>query len=162
MCFFSLCRLGGTQAVSFCVVASQAMQMEYDNTTNVYTYAKLYHQKRPGCWSSPEDLRMIYRILSYLPSDLELLKCTEIRTELDDLTTVTPDLYSKICSNGNISSSLNSNPAQGTVLGANNSGNTVMLMNGNGTANTSGGGGGDDEFSVVVTESSVVATNIDV
>lgn len=106
---------------------------------------------------------MIYRILSYLPSDLELLKCTEIRTELDDLTTVTPDLYSKICSNGNISSSLNSNPTQGAMtLTANNSANNVMLMNGNGTSNSGGGGGGDDEFSVVVTESSVVATNIDV
>lgn len=115
------------------------MQMEYDNTTNIYTYAKLYYNKRPGVWNSPEDLRQIYRILSYLPADLQLLKCTEIRTELEDITTVTPDLYSKICSNGNISSSLNSNPA------------------------TNGGGGcqvnakmnsdENDEFSVVVTES---------
>lgn len=146
--------------------------MEHDGTTNVYTYAKLYHQKRPGCWQSADDLRHIYHILAHQPKDLELLKCTEIRTELDDLTTVTPDLYSKICSNGNISSSLNANP--GGLIG----GVAAMQLNGcsgmtsgaaanNGDGMLAGGGkgggagAGEDEFSVVVTEP-VVATNIDV
>lgn len=153
------------------------MQMEHDSTTNVYTYAKLHHQKRPGCWQSADDLRQIYRILAHLPPDLELLKCTEIRTELDDLTTVTPDLYSKICSNGNISSSLNANPNGmpvngGMGGGAATAGNAQMLLNGSGSsASTTGGGSGgggdgmgggtEEEFSVVVTESEV-ATNIDV
>lgn len=150
------------------MVSAQAMQMEHDATTNVYTYAKLYHQKRPGCWQSADDLRHIYHILAHQPKDLELLKCTEIRTELDDLTTVTPDLYSKICSNGNISSSLNANP--GGLMG----GMAAMQLNGgtggnaaggaanNGDAMGGGGGGaGEDEFSVVVTEP-VVSTNIDV
>lgn len=115
------------------------MQMEYDSTTNVYTYAKLYHNKRPGVWNSSGDLKQIYRILAYLPPDLNLLKCTEIRTELEDITTVTPDLYSKICSNGNISSSLNTNPTS-------NNGMTVakMITDEN------------DEFSVVVTESNTI------
>lgn len=111
--------------------------MEYDNTTNIYTYAKLYYNKRPGVWSSVDDLRQIYKILSYLPSDLQLLKCTEIRTEFEDMTTTTPDLYSKIGSNGNISSSLNSNN-----IAANNGGGTVVAK-----INS------EDEFSVVVTES---------
>ncbi len=124
--------MGGTQAITFCVIASQAMQMEYDSTTNVYTYAKLYHNKRPGVWNSVDDLKQIYTLLSYLPSDLSLLKFTEIRSELEDVTTAAPDLYSKVTSNGNISSSL-INTTNGTAI-----------INGNGE---------NEEFSVVCTES---------
>lgn len=82
------------------------MQLEYDTTANIYTYAKLYHNKRPGIWTTAEEVKQIYRILTYLPSDLQLLKCTALRTEFEEVTTATPDLYSKICSNGNISSAL--------------------------------------------------------
>lgn len=120
--------------------------MEYDNTVNVYTYAKLYHNKRPGIWTSVDDLKQIYRILSYMPSDLNLLKCTELRTEMEDVTTATPDLYSKICSNGNISSTLNT---QNSIITTN--GGTVKLNNMNGT-NGVGVGVDGEEFSVVVTE----------
>lgn len=129
---------GGVDTATFCLLASQAMQLEYDNTANVYTYAKIYHNKRPGIWQSVDNLKVIFRILSYLPSDLTLLKCTEIRTELDDVTTATPDLYSKICSNGNISSTLNS--TQNPIINADGKMNGGLYSNGN------------DEFSVVVTE----------
>lgn len=89
------------------------MEIEYDGTANIYAYAKLYHNKRPGVWTSSDDIRLIYNILSYLPTNLQLLKRTAIRTEFEDVTTATPDLYSKICSNGNISSALlNSNLIQ--------------------------------------------------
>lgn len=103
------------------------MQMEYDKSANIYTYAKLYHNKRPGIWSSAADLKQIYHILTYLPNDLNLLKCTEIRSELEDITTVTPDLYSKICSNGNISSNLNANNSIATSNGV----GTVVVKMGN-------------------------------
>lgn len=83
------------------------MQIEYDQTANIYTYAKLYHNKRPGIWTSYEDIKQIYLILSYLPSNLALLKCTAIKSEIDDIATATPDLYSKICSNGSIGNNLN-------------------------------------------------------
>lgn len=83
--------------------------MEYDNTANIYQYVKLYHNKRPGVWTSSEDIRMIFRILAEMPSNLNLLQKTQIPSEIEDLPTATPDLYSKICSNGNISSTLNSN-----------------------------------------------------
>ncbi|XP_055315021.1 tyrosine-protein phosphatase 99A isoform X1 [Sitodiplosis mosellana] len=135
-------RYGGTEACSFCIITSQAMQMEFDSTANVYTYAKLYHNKRPGVWQSVDDLKQIYRILSYLPSDLTLLKCTELRTEIEDCTTATPDLYSKICSNGNISSSLNT--TQNSIIATN--GGTTVKLNGGIISN------GNDEFSIVVTE----------
>uniref|UniRef100_A0A182N755 Putative receptor-type tyrosine-protein phosphatase mosPTP-1 n=1 Tax=Anopheles dirus TaxID=7168 RepID=A0A182N755_9DIPT len=101
-------RYGGFQACQFCAISSLAMQLEYDQTANIYTYAKLYHNKRPGIWTSYDDIRQIYRILSYMPKELGLLKCTELRTEFDDaaMMTATPDLYSKICSNGSINNQL--------------------------------------------------------
>ncbi|KAH8419235.1 hypothetical protein KR222_011240, partial [Zaprionus bogoriensis] len=92
-------RYGGAQACTFCAISSLAIEMEYCNTANVYQYAKLYHNKRPGVWTSSEDIRLIYNILSFLPGNLSLLKRTALRTEFEDVTTATPDLYSKICSN---------------------------------------------------------------
>ncbi|XP_017131248.1 tyrosine-protein phosphatase 99A isoform X6 [Drosophila elegans] len=95
-------RYGGAQACTFCAISSLAIEMEYCSTANVYQYAKLYHNKRPGVWTSSEDIRVIYNILSFLPGNLNLLKRTALRTEFEDVTTATPDLYSKICSNGNV------------------------------------------------------------
>ncbi|XP_030370999.1 tyrosine-protein phosphatase 99A isoform X2 [Scaptodrosophila lebanonensis] len=95
-------RYGGAQACTFCAISSLAIEMEYCSTANIYQYAKLYHNKRPGVWTSSEDIRLIYEILSYLPGNLHLLKRTALRTEFEDVTTATPDLYSKICSNGNV------------------------------------------------------------
>ncbi|XP_035894669.1 tyrosine-protein phosphatase 99A isoform X1 [Anopheles stephensi] len=117
-------RYGGFQACQFCAISSLAMQLEYDHTANIYTYAKLYHNKRPGIWTSYDDIRQIYRILSYMPKELGLLKCTELRTEFDDaaMMTATPDLYSKICSNGSINNQLAGGTPDGGV--------------GNGTATT--------------------------
>ncbi|XP_068157399.1 tyrosine-protein phosphatase 99A isoform X3 [Drosophila tropicalis] len=95
-------RYGGAQACTFCAISSLAIEMEYGNTANIYQFAKLYHNKRPGVWTSSEDIRVIYNILSFLPENLSLLKRTALRTEFEDVTTATPDLYSKICSNGNV------------------------------------------------------------
>ncbi|XP_020811957.1 tyrosine-protein phosphatase 99A isoform X5 [Drosophila serrata] len=95
-------RYGGAQACTFCAISSLAIEMEYCSTANIYQYAKLYHNKRPGVWTSSEDIRVIYNILSFLPGNLNLLKRTALRTEFEDVTTATPDLYSKICSNGNV------------------------------------------------------------
>jgi Protein-tyrosine phosphatase len=105
-------RYGGTEAATLCVISSLAHQLEYYKTANIYMYAKLFHNKRPGIWTSSSDLSIIYKILAAFPtSNFELLKFTALKTEFDDsLVTATPDLYSKtpdlfskICSNGNIS-----------------------------------------------------------
>lgn len=130
-------RYGGAPASIFCIVSSLAMEMEYDKTCNIYTYSKLYHNKRPGIWSSVEEIQQIYRILTYLPSEPKLLQLTEIRTEMDDQPTATPDLYSKICSNGNISSQL---------LPASNS----FTMNGNGIGNGGCGGGAGGGMATII------------
>ncbi|XP_067618842.1 tyrosine-protein phosphatase 99A isoform X2 [Eurosta solidaginis] len=95
-------RYGGAQACTFCAISSLAMEMEHCNTASIYQYAKLYHNKRPGVWTSSEDIRLIYNILSFLPRNLQLLERTALRTEFEDVTTATPDLYSKICTNANI------------------------------------------------------------
>ncbi|XP_058981493.1 tyrosine-protein phosphatase 99A isoform X2 [Musca domestica] len=94
-------RYGGAQACTFCAISSLAIEMEYCQMANIYQYAKLYHNKRPGVWTSSEDIRLIYNILALLPRNLQLLKRTAIKIEIEDVTTATPDLYSKICSNGN-------------------------------------------------------------
>lgn len=119
-------RYGGAPASIFCAVSSLAMEMEYDKTCSIYAYAKLYHDKRPGIWSSVEEIQQIYRILTYLPSEPCLLKLTEIKTEFEDQATATPDLYSKICSNGNISSQLLP------------SSNSLAMLNGGGSNNNNG------------------------
>lgn len=123
-------RYGGAPASIFCAVSSLAMEMEYDKACSIYTYAKLYHNKRPGIWSSVEEIQQIYRILTYLPSEPNLLKLTEIKTEIEDQATATPDLYSKICSNGNISSQLL--PSSNSLAGLNGGGNGTATIVGNG------------------------------
>ncbi|XP_052891620.1 tyrosine-protein phosphatase 99A isoform X2 [Anopheles moucheti] len=124
-------RYGGFQACQFCAISSLAMQLEYDQTANIYTYAKLYHNKRPGIWTSYDDIRQIYRILSYMPKDLGLLKCTELRTEFDDaaMMTATPDLYSKICSNGSINNQLTGGTPDGVGNGTATTTTTTTSIN---------------------------------
>lgn len=87
-------------------------------------YTKLYHNKRPGIWVSPESIATIYKILAAFPKGFELLKHTALKTEFDDSLAVatpdlfskTPDLYSKICSNGNISNHLSNGKGNGNSV----------------------------------------------
>jgi receptor-type tyrosine-protein phosphatase gamma len=117
-------RYGGAEAATLCTVSALAHQLEYDKTANVYMYTKLYHNKRPGIWSSPENIALIFKILSLFPKGFEILKHTALRTEFDDsivtatpdLFSKTPDLYSKICSNGNISNHLSNGNGNGNSV----------------------------------------------
>ncbi|CAB3361379.1 Hypothetical predicted protein [Cloeon dipterum] len=45
-------RFGGTEAATFCCLTSLTKQLEYESNVDVYMYAKLYHNKRPGIWKS--------------------------------------------------------------------------------------------------------------
>lgn len=61
-------------------------------------YTKLYHNKRPGIWCTPDSILLIYKILALFPKGFEISKHTALRTEFDDsMVTATPDLFS----NGN-------------------------------------------------------------
>lgn len=117
-------RYGGAEAATLCTVSSLAHQLEYDKTANIYMYTKLYHNKRPGIWVSPDNIAMIYKILAAFPKGFELLKHTALKTEFDDalatatpdLFSKTPDLYSKICSNGNISNHLSNGNGNSVIV----------------------------------------------
>lgn len=123
-------RYGGAEAATLCVVSSLAHQLEYDKTANIYMYTKLYHNKRPGIWSSPDNIAMIYKILAAFPKGSELLKQTALKTEFDDslvtatpdLFSKTPDLYSKMCSNGNISNHLSNGNGNSMIVKMKNDG----------------------------------------
>lgn len=90
-------------------------------------HAKLYHNKRPGIWTCPEDIKHIYNILSFCPNNLHLLQETSLRTEFDDVAFATPDLFSKICSNGSISTQLIAN---NDINNSSNGGTVILKMNG--------------------------------
>lgn len=48
--FITYFRYGGTEAATFCCLTTLGKQLEYENHVDVYMYAKLYHNKRPGIW----------------------------------------------------------------------------------------------------------------
>lgn len=139
-------RYGGAEAATLCTVSSLAHQLEYDKSANIYMYTKLYHNKRPGIWSTPENILLIYRILSLFPKGFEIAKHTALRTEFDDsmvtatpdLFSKTPDLYSKICSNGNISNHISNGNGNG-----NGNGNSMIV--------TMKNDGENGDLSIVVT-----------
>lgn len=57
-------RYGGAEAAIFCALATLRKHLHYDNHLDVYMYAKLYHNKRPGIWSSGvEDYLRLHRAL---------------------------------------------------------------------------------------------------
>lgn len=48
-------RYGGSEAASFCILTTLKKHLMYDNHVDVYMYSKLYHNRRPGIWSSADD-----------------------------------------------------------------------------------------------------------
>lgn len=125
-------RYGGAEAATLCAVSSLSHHLEYDKTANIYMYTKLYHNKRPGIWSTPDSILLIYKILALFPKGFEISKHTALRTEFDDsMVTATPDLFS----NGNHFANGNGN--------GNGNGNSMMVMMRN--------DGENGDLSVVVT-----------
>lgn len=59
-------RYGGTEAATFCCLATLYKQMEYEKCVDVYLYAKLYHMRRPGIWKTQDDFLLLYRALESL------------------------------------------------------------------------------------------------
>ncbi|XP_044256980.1 tyrosine-protein phosphatase 99A isoform X3 [Tribolium madens] len=81
-------RFGGTEAASFCVLTTLKKHLMYDNHVDVYMYAKLYHNKRPGIWGSCDDYLRLHLAVQTLCSPPE----------------GTPDLYAM--TNGALNGSL--------------------------------------------------------
>jgi len=57
---------GGTEATTFCALTTLCKQLESYNAIDVYQVAKLYHNKRPGIWRSPDDVHYLYQAMEAL------------------------------------------------------------------------------------------------
>lgn len=53
-------RYGGTEAASFCLLSTIKRHLDYDNQADVYMYSKLYHNRRPGIWTSVSDYLQLH------------------------------------------------------------------------------------------------------
>lgn len=89
-------RYGGTEAATFCCLTTLGKQLEYENHVDVYMYAKLYHNKRPGIWKCQDDCLLLYRALESLASNM----VNSIPPPPPAPTPAPPDLY--LTANGHI------------------------------------------------------------
>ncbi|XP_043222795.1 tyrosine-protein phosphatase 99A-like [Amphibalanus amphitrite] len=65
-------RNGGTEGVMFCVLSSVLRQLQYQPQFDIFTYAKLYHQRRPGCWKTMREFLWLYQVVeAWLPAEME-------------------------------------------------------------------------------------------
>ncbi|XP_049782864.1 tyrosine-protein phosphatase 99A-like isoform X1 [Schistocerca cancellata] len=62
-------RYGGTEAATFCCLMTMFKQLKFESSADLYMYAKLYHNKRPGIWRSKDDYFMMYKALACLVSN---------------------------------------------------------------------------------------------
>ena len=56
-------RFGGTESATFCALTTLCNQLETDNAIDVYYVAKLFHDHRPGIWTSKVRLYKDCRIV---------------------------------------------------------------------------------------------------
>ncbi|ODN00699.1 Tyrosine-protein phosphatase 99A [Orchesella cincta] len=61
-------RFGGTEAGTFCCLATCMKQIHYENHADIYMYAKLYNEQRPGVWKTPDDYLLLYRCVESVVS----------------------------------------------------------------------------------------------
>lgn len=66
-------RFGGTEAATFCILTALCMHLEYEKHADVYMYAKLYHNKRPGIWQMSDDYLFLYEAIASMKEDVQLL-----------------------------------------------------------------------------------------
>ncbi|UXI20835.1 hypothetical protein NH340_JMT06778 [Sarcoptes scabiei] len=59
-------RYGGTEAATFSILTTLYKQLNFEDSVDVYMYAKLYHLRRPGIWRSQDDYLFLYRALEAL------------------------------------------------------------------------------------------------
>ena len=45
-------RYGGTEGASFCLLSTVLRQLQHEASFDIFTVAKLYHQRRPGIWKN--------------------------------------------------------------------------------------------------------------
>ena len=55
-------RFGGTEGATFCALSTLLRHLDYENHVDVYQYAKVAHNRRPGIWKSQDDYLYLYRV----------------------------------------------------------------------------------------------------
>ncbi|XP_048517470.1 tyrosine-protein phosphatase 99A isoform X3 [Dendroctonus ponderosae] len=75
-------RFGGTEAATFCALVTLKRHLAYEQKVDIYMYAKLYHNKRPGLWLSVDDYMKLHLCVQTVSSEPEKY-----------LEEVPPDLY---------------------------------------------------------------------
>lgn len=75
-------RFGGTDAATFCSLVTIKKHLAYEQKADIYMYAKLYHNKRPGIWLNVDDYMKLHLCVQ--------AACCETEKYLDD---VPPDMY---------------------------------------------------------------------
>ncbi|XP_071863739.1 putative receptor-type tyrosine-protein phosphatase mosPTP-1 isoform X3 [Bombus fervidus] len=79
-------RFGGVEAAIFILLTTLNKQLEFEDSADIYMFAKLLYMKRPGVFRSKEDYALLYQCLE---------------TMLSSKTHDEPDLYSM--ANGHVS-----------------------------------------------------------
>lgn len=59
-------RFGGAEAATYCSLTTLTKHLAYDNHADIYMYAKLYHNRRPGIWGSSADYLRLHLALQAL------------------------------------------------------------------------------------------------
>ncbi|XP_015601110.1 tyrosine-protein phosphatase 99A isoform X3 [Cephus cinctus] len=90
-------RFGGIEAGLFVLLTTLNKQLEFEQSVDIYMFAKLLYMKRPGIFRSKEDYILVYQCL-------ESLLSPKTRTE--------PDLYSM--TNGHVNTMNETNSIQTT------------------------------------------------
>lgn len=99
-------RFGGTEAGTFCCLATLTKQMEFENQTDVCMYAKLYHNRRPGIWKTVKDYLLLYQALDYMSANKGI--SAAVQTPVFPATTsMTSPLHPNGYSNGGLGTQLN-------------------------------------------------------
>ncbi|CAG9855546.1 unnamed protein product [Phyllotreta striolata] len=104
-------KYGGTEAATFCMLSTLKKHLIYDNNVDVYMYAKLYHNKRPGIWNSPEDYMKLHLCLQSLCNPPEPM-----------MQEVTVDLH--VVANGTVGNVLENNECIENVADIDNGGSS--------------------------------------
>lgn len=98
-------RYGGTEAATYCVLNTLMKHLVYDSYADIYMYAKLYHNRRPGVWNSCADYVRLHLALQAALASPDLPLYTTVNGSAAN---VNPN---------NISTSVNTNTltANGTI-----------------------------------------------
>ncbi|XP_063219446.1 tyrosine-protein phosphatase 99A-like isoform X2 [Bacillus rossius redtenbacheri] len=97
-------RFGGLEAATFCILMTLKKQFDYEQSVDVYMYAKLLHNKRPCIWKTQDDYLLIYRALETLTGSSASVQVSN---------QAPPDLY--VTANGHINGFVGSVNGTGKV-----------------------------------------------